>query len=121
MSADGSFLETPGLDPDQAEIDLINRTPSPYQFTDRRDVETGQTVAGLSLLLSRPLTQEERDTLKAQVIALGDAIEAGLIVDLKIGKGFKAHRDFPNRNWRFLLRGHLRTDEAPQATPPPAP
>jgi len=105
------WIETVEVDPTQAEIDLINRASSPFKFAETRAIEAGDVAAGIVAVFSRPLTDEERAALKAQVIALCDKVEAGLLKDFEIARGFRAYREFPGREWKLTLAGHLRTDE----------
>ena len=106
------WIEKVEVDPTQAEIDLINKAGSPFKFAATRTVEPGDVAAGIVAVFSRPLTDEERAALKAQVIALCDKVEAGLLRDFEIIKGVRAYREFPGRDWKLTLMGHLRTDPA---------
>ena len=108
------WIEKVEVDPTQAEIDLINRAGSPFKFAETRAIEPGDVAAGIVAVFSRPLTDKERAALKAQVIALCDKVEAGLLRDFEIIKGVRAYREFPGRAWNFTLTGHLRTDEKRQ-------
>ena len=113
------WIEEVVVDPDEAAITKINRAGSPFKFAETCPVNTGDTVAGMTLVVKRPLTDQEREALRVKVIQLGDSVEPGLIVDLSIAKGFTAFKEFPGREWKFTLEGHLRTDAKP--TPIPAP
>lgn len=111
------FVESVTIDADEAIIDKINKAGSPFKFAETSEVATGDTVAGVTLVLSRPLADAERDTLRAAIISLGDSVEPGLIKDLDIAKGFKAWREFAGRAWKFTLSGHLRSDKIPAELP----
>jgi len=106
------WIESVEVDADQAEIDLINKASSPFKFAETRAIEAGDVAAGIVAVFSRRLTDEERAALKAQIIALADMVEPGLLRDFEIAKGFTAYREFLGRKWNFTLTGHLRTDPA---------
>ncbi len=106
----GTFIETVTIDADEAIAAKINNAGSPFKFAKTSKVATGDTVAGVTLILSRSLTEDERETLEKAIKAIGNTVELGLIKDLEIVKGFKAFRDFVGQVWEFTLQGHLRTD-----------
>lgn len=112
-----TFVDRVDVDPDQATIDKINSARSPFRFVASRDVDPGAVVGVVFLELSRALTAEERAALRAQIIQLGEAVEPGLIGDLKVAKGCRAFRTFAGRKWTMHLQGHLRTEELPEPAP----
>ena len=74
-----------------------------------------QIVSGKPLR-PRGRTDQERAGIKAQVIALCEGVEAGLLKDFEIAKGIVAFEDedLAGRPWKFTLEGHLRTEDQPR-------
>ena len=81
------WIQTVEVDPTQAMVDFVNGYRSPTKIlVEPIRVEPGRYVAPCLVVFRRPISESERDALKARIIALADEIERGLIVDLQLGR-----------------------------------
>ena len=102
---------------DEDLIDKINRAGSPTKTRmPGVEIPVGDAVAPCRVQLSRPLTDEEREQIKAAIIALAGQIEPGLIVDIALGTGVVAAQSFAGRRYMFFLESHLRVEPVLQVS-----